>query len=878
MADETEEDLQQLERKDAKYNRKQVQLDHDVAALCASISSLDGRIELQACENEHEAADPDHETFPRDRRRRKARGRCDVLGVTYLDFGLERYGSEIPGPVLSHLAMAMDNPQDWLEVFGGLLDPRHRALGRAVNGLSALKPGPFEKLLKSLIFSSDPLYQRLGFACLLEAEDEMAFPILAEFPEELAQGTAEDSYRDMRSTFDLRRYFKRASLGYYPIRCLGRGGMGEVYLSTDIKRSHRISALKFLKVPEAGIDPDIIERFKREARVPLLLKHPGVVRVFDYGNQDNLYWIDTDYIHGLTLQEKLQKTGPIALHEAIGIVKQIGSALEYLQRKSIVHRDLKPANVFLGHDPPIAMLGDFGLVQINDEAIQKEVPNYVPTQAQLILGTVGYMSPEQAIAEGTDHSTDLFSLGVIFYEMIAGRLPFRTGSLAEYHRSLFNEEPQPYGQSMTGVVWTVIRKLIQKDPRNRYSGAAELLEALAELEHALHAGGGSLAGDSHTVSLNLQESENLDDGATIVAPVLETPGVAVTGVDGSPAALGPSAHPTSPAGLTPGTLGGVIPTQPAGTAIETPGTIPLPPQVDTASYPPNQALHPGFMPQGPQAGIYPPGYPAPQSAAYPVPGYPTGIQAYPGMPPTGIYPAPGVPGGFYPIQPEMTGPMTTAGGVPGSGPQSVKCLPDPLKCNRCCASLPREGMYCRHCKFDDMPLIPWLVSWGLVVAAFLCVLPVTLQIELPVPYFVANPMLLPFLGVFLFLIGRAMRDSHWLAFVLASIPLFVLPILSLTAFGLLRSTPIGRWPDWLVVNFIQMAGLEGSNVPQELALRWVTSDGLLPYAYASLGLLITGFLMTSRASVDHFGVSRRFRFALIFLSLLVLAVIVRLFT
>ena len=266
------------------------------------------------------------------------------------------------------------------------------------------------------------------------------------------------------------------SIGHYRILSLiGSGGMGTVYRAHDT-RLDRDVALKFL--PPLSIRLDSEERLLLEARAAAALEHPNVCTVHEIGQTDDGRPFIAMALHeGKTLKERLRE-GPLPLEEAVATAVQIARGLGAAHARGIVHRDVKPGNVILGADGTVRLL-DFGLAQMTDPAL---------TPSGLTPGTVAYMSPEQARCEPLDARTDLWSLGVVLYEMLTGSRPFRGGSDRELLAAIVETDLEPVSKLRPGLpapLARVVERLLRKDPGDRYESAAGLL---AELARALPSG------------------------------------------------------------------------------------------------------------------------------------------------------------------------------------------------------------------------------------------------------------------------------------------------------------------------------------------------------------------------------------------------------
>src|SRR5438105_8446286 len=216
-------------------------------------------------------------------------------------------------------------------------------------------------------------------------------------------------------------------LGRYEIRSkIGAGGMGEVYLAQDAKLDRKV-ALKILPA-ELAADEDRMRRFVQEAKAASALNHPNIITIYEIDETGSGHFIATEFIEGETLREREQK--PLQLSESLDIATQLASALAAAHAAGIVHRDIKPENVMLRHDGIVKVL-DFGLAKLTDrispEAVESEALTRanIKTEPGVVMGTVIYMSPEQARGLPVDARTDIFSLGVVIYEMLAARNPFQ---------------------------------------------------------------------------------------------------------------------------------------------------------------------------------------------------------------------------------------------------------------------------------------------------------------------------------------------------------------------------------------------------------------------------------------------------------------------
>jgi serine/threonine-protein kinase len=259
---------------------------------------------------------------------------------------------------------------------------------------------------------------------------------------------------------------------YHIIREIARSN-DIVYEAMDPSRAQRI-ALKQLQMPGnlAGqARHERIQRFTREARAAARLQHPNIVRVHDHGNVGDLHYIAMEFLEGQSLRDVLYARGSVPIQEALRIATAVAEGLEYAHKNGVVHRDVKPDNVHLEPDGRV-VITDFGIARLMFEPTL--------TADGQIFGTPSYMSPEQVAGKGVDARSDLFSLGVMLYEMVAGRKPFTGDSVVTITYNIINMEPPPLPGAPHGLD-QVIRRAMAKDPSRRYATARELLEDLRAL-------------------------------------------------------------------------------------------------------------------------------------------------------------------------------------------------------------------------------------------------------------------------------------------------------------------------------------------------------------------------------------------------------------
>ena len=267
---------------------------------------------------------------------------------------------------------------------------------------------------------------------------------------------------------------------------IGAGGMGEVYLAHDTRLNRNV-ALKVLP-PRVVSNGEHLNRFKQEAQTASGLNHPNIITIHEIGSDGDTHYIATEFIEGETLRRRL-KTMRFGIDETLKIGTQIAAALDAAHRSRIVHRDIKPENVMVRADGLVKVL-DFGLAKLTepDRAdVDTEAPTraQVNTQAGMILGTVAYMSPEQARGKTVDARTDVWSLGVVLYEMLTGEVPFAGETSSDMMAAILKSEPAPLDKDTPAELQRIIRKTLQKSADERYQTVKDLLIDLNSLKHSL---------------------------------------------------------------------------------------------------------------------------------------------------------------------------------------------------------------------------------------------------------------------------------------------------------------------------------------------------------------------------------------------------------
>jgi len=273
-------------------------------------------------------------------------------------------------------------------------------------------------------------------------------------------------------------------LGPYTILApIGAGGMGEVYRARDPRLGREV-AVKVLPEGVSG-DADRLRRFEQEARAASALNHPNILTVFDTGSQDSTVYLVTELLEGETLRERLSG-GALPVRKAVEIAVQIARGLAAAHEKGIVHRDLKPENLFLTRDGRVKIL-DFGLARLQPSNIAEAPTILTGTEPGVVLGTVGYMAPEQVRGQPADHRADVFAFGAVLYEMLAGRRAFQRDSAAETMTAILREEAPDLAESGKVVppgLERVVRHCLEKEPHHRFQSASDLafdLESVSTL-------------------------------------------------------------------------------------------------------------------------------------------------------------------------------------------------------------------------------------------------------------------------------------------------------------------------------------------------------------------------------------------------------------
>ncbi|HKP86760.1 MAG TPA: protein kinase, partial [Blastocatellia bacterium] len=305
-------------------------------------------------------------------------------------------------------------------------------------------------------------------------------------------------------------------IGHYKVMALlGRGGMGEVYLAEDTRLGRRV-ALKLLPAYFTG-DEQRLARFQREARAASALNHPNIITIFEIGQSESIHYISAEHIEGETLRQRLSNAR-MSVTEALDVAIQAASALAAAHEAGIIHRDIKPENVMLRPDGYVKVL-DFGLAKLAEGKYsgQSSAPTManISTDSGIVMGTASYMSPEQARGQKVDARTDIFSLGVVLYEMIAGRQPFEGETAPVVISLILGSEPTPlarYSNEVPQSLEWIITKSLTKNRDERYQTAKDLLVDLKRVRKHLEYEA------AREQSVPPRTSSQFDE-VTIVAPV-----------------------------------------------------------------------------------------------------------------------------------------------------------------------------------------------------------------------------------------------------------------------------------------------------------------------------------------------------------------------
>lgn len=259
---------------------------------------------------------------------------------------------------------------------------------------------------------------------------------------------------------------------------IGQGAMANVFRAHD-PEIQRDLAIKILN-QQYRRDPECTARFLREARAAGSLSHPNIVTIFDVGEAQTIPYIAMELFNGRPLDEIMAARGAFPIGEVLNIACQLADALTYAHAQGIVHRDIKPSNIMLGEDGRTAKILDFGIARVSQAEVDSDATQMLKTQVGQVLGTPRYMSPEQALGQDLDGRSDLFSLGVVLYEMVSGKPAFNGSSVATLALQITSQDPEPIvvvPECPRGLRF-IIDKLLSKTPQKRFADGAQLAEAL----------------------------------------------------------------------------------------------------------------------------------------------------------------------------------------------------------------------------------------------------------------------------------------------------------------------------------------------------------------------------------------------------------------
>src|ERR1700751_2861878 len=264
---------------------------------------------------------------------------------------------------------------------------------------------------------------------------------------------------------------------YRIMRKLGSGRVANVYLAEDQELGRRV-AIKILNDRHAG-DEQFVERFRREATAAAGLSHPNIVSIYDRGEAEGTYYIAMEYIEGPTLKEEITERAPLPEAEAVGYAVQALQALEFAHRRGVIHRDIKPHNMMLTPD---------GLLKVTDFGIARATNEVEMTEVGSIVGTAQYLSPEQARGPSVGPQSDIYSMGVVLYEMLTGEVPFTGSSAVEIAMKQGKEPPQPpsgKNRLITHGLEQVVMRALANAPALRFHSAREMADELERTRRGL---------------------------------------------------------------------------------------------------------------------------------------------------------------------------------------------------------------------------------------------------------------------------------------------------------------------------------------------------------------------------------------------------------
>src|SRR6266536_4474080 len=263
---------------------------------------------------------------------------------------------------------------------------------------------------------------------------------------------------------------------YEILQLLGEGGMGAVYKARDTELD-RVIALKVIR-PELASNPEILQRFKQELVLARQVTDRNIIRIFDLGEADGIRFITMEYVEGTSLYQVLQEQGKLPVKDAAEIIEQVLTGLKAAHREGVIHRDLKPGNIM--RDP-------HGRILVMDFGLARSLESDGMTKTGAVLGTMEYMSPEQALGGAIDQRSDLFTVGLIFFELLTGKMPFKAETALASLLKRVHERAVPISSldsTIPSAVQQIVAKCLERDPNQRYQTAQEFIDDLQKWEGA----------------------------------------------------------------------------------------------------------------------------------------------------------------------------------------------------------------------------------------------------------------------------------------------------------------------------------------------------------------------------------------------------------
>ena len=421
-------------------------------------------------------------------------------------------------------------------------------IDKLFHSLLALEPDKRAAFLAEACAGDESLREQIE--ALITAHDQAGGFIERPALEVEARGVAAD-FETTESQLPISELSGESISHYRVIVPLGSGGMGQVYLAQDITLGRKV-AVKVLPT-DFTRDKDRVRRFQQEARAASALNHPNIITIHEIGQFDGRHFIATEFIDGETLRQRIAESQArvagdkdtshktLKVHDILNIAIQTADALAAAHEAGVVHRDIKPENIMVRHRDGYVKVLDFGLAKLTDTAsVDAEAPtrNQIQTSAGMVMGTVNYMSPEQVRGEQVDSRTDLWSLGVVLYEMVAGCSPFGRSTSSEAIALILEREPPPlvrYAREVPAELERIVGKALTKEKEERYQTAKDLLIDLRRLQHRLEAD----AEMERAAAVGAASERNVrtDPASTPVVSTSETEAQTVTA----------TAHPTSSA-------------------------------------------------------------------------------------------------------------------------------------------------------------------------------------------------------------------------------------------------------------------------------------------------------------------------------------------